>query len=77
MQGRSRLVIQVSLRELPRIRRGGYINNPKVTELHARQVAITAGEPMAIDIDGEMAGYTPAHVTILPDAVRLLIRGEG
>jgi YegS/Rv2252/BmrU family lipid kinase len=64
------------VKELPRIRRGGYLKNPKVTELRARQVSILTGEPMAIDIDGEMAGHTPARLSVLPQAVRLLA-GEG
>ena len=41
--------------------------------MRARDVVITADEPMAIDIDGEMAGYTPARMTILPAAVRFII----
>jgi diacylglycerol kinase (ATP) len=61
------------MKELPRIRRGGYLSNPKVTEFRARRVSITASEPMAIDVDGEMAGYTPARLTILPRAVRFLM----
>jgi YegS/Rv2252/BmrU family lipid kinase len=65
------------IKELPRIRRGGYINNPKVSEFRARQVSITANQPMAIDIDGEMAGYTPAHLTVLPGAVRFLTGAGG
>jgi diacylglycerol kinase (ATP) len=60
------------IKELPRIRRGGYLNNPKASEFRARQVSITADQPMAIDIDGEMAGYTPAHLSVLPGAVRFL-----
>jgi diacylglycerol kinase (ATP) len=64
------------IRELPRIRRGGYLNNPKASESRARQVSITSDQPMAIDIDGEMAGYTPAHMTVLPRAVRFLM-GDG
>jgi diacylglycerol kinase (ATP) len=64
------------IKELRRIRRGGYLANPKVSELRAQQVSIAADQPMAIDIDGEMAGYTPAHLTVLPRAVRFLI-GDG
>jgi diacylglycerol kinase (ATP) len=58
------------IRELPRIRRGGYLRNPKVTELRAREISISGEAPLAIDIDGEMAGYTPARIRILPAAVR-------
>ncbi|HET8676137.1 MAG TPA: diacylglycerol kinase family protein [Blastocatellia bacterium] len=61
------------IKELPRINRGGHLKNPKVSEMRARQVLITSDEPMAIDIDGEMAGYTPARMTILPAAVRFII----
>jgi len=61
------------IKELPRIGRGGHLKNPKVTEMRARQVSITTDEPMAIDIDGEMAGYTPARMTILPSSVRFII----
>jgi YegS/Rv2252/BmrU family lipid kinase len=60
------------IRELPRIGRGGYLKNKKVAEARARDVSITAAEPMAIDIDGEMAGYTPARLTVLPSAVRFI-----
>lgn len=58
------------IRELPRIRRGGYLRNPKVTGLRAREISISGGAGLAIDIDGEMAGYTPARMKILPAAVR-------
>jgi YegS/Rv2252/BmrU family lipid kinase len=59
------------IRELPRIQRGGYLKNFKVTELRAREVSITTEAPMAIDLDGEMVGFTPARVTVLPSVVRL------
>jgi diacylglycerol kinase (ATP) len=65
------------IRELPRIRRGGYLNNPKVSELRAREVAITADQPMAIDVDGEMVGHTPARLEVLPRVVRFLINDNG
>ena len=60
------------IRELPRIQRGGYLKNPKVTELRAREISIETSEPMAIDIDGEMVGFTPARLLLLPSAVRFI-----
>jgi diacylglycerol kinase (ATP) len=60
------------IKELPRIGRGGYLKNKKVIETRARDVSITTAEPMAIDIDGEMAGYTPARMIVLPSAVRFI-----
>jgi YegS/Rv2252/BmrU family lipid kinase len=60
------------VRELPRIRRGAYLKNPKVTLLRAREVLIQSDELMAIDVDGEMVGYTPARLSVLPQAVRFI-----
>jgi YegS/Rv2252/BmrU family lipid kinase len=60
------------IRELPRIRQGGYLRNLKVTEHRARQVSVLTDQPMAIDVDGEMVGHTPAHLTVLPKAIRFL-----
>jgi YegS/Rv2252/BmrU family lipid kinase len=61
------------IRELPRIRRGGYLKNPKVREFRAREITIAGESRLAIDIDGEMAGYTPARLRILPAAVRFAV----
>ncbi len=60
------------IRELPRIRWGGHLKNPKVTERRAREVSITSQPPLAVDIDGEMVGHTPARIRVLPGAVRFL-----
>jgi YegS/Rv2252/BmrU family lipid kinase len=60
------------VRELPRIRRGAYLTNPKVSELRARDVSIVSETPLPIDLDGEMVGYTPARIQVLPAAIRFL-----
>lgn len=60
------------IKELPRIQRGGHLKNPKVNEMRARKVSIDTEEPMAIDLDGEMVGYTPAMLKVLPSAIRFL-----
>jgi diacylglycerol kinase (ATP) len=60
------------VKELPRIHRGAHLKNPKVHEMRAHEVSIKAGEPMAIDLDGEMVGYTPARLSVLPSAIRFL-----
>jgi YegS/Rv2252/BmrU family lipid kinase len=64
------------IKELRRIGRGGHLKNPKVSETRATDVAICAAEPLAIDIDGEMASYTPARLTILPSAIRFAVRSD-
>jgi diacylglycerol kinase (ATP) len=60
------------IKELPRIQRGAHLKNPKVTEMRAREVSINSEEPMAIDLDGEMVGFTPAHLRVLPSAIRFV-----
>ena len=56
--------------ELRRIGRGGHLKNPKVSETRAGEVSICSADPVPIDIDGEMSGYTPARLTILPSVIR-------
>ena len=60
------------IRELPRIQRGAHLKNPKVKEMRAQEVSIDAEVPMAIDLDGEVVGFTPARLTVLPSAIRFL-----
>jgi len=40
--------------------------------LRAREVSIDSEEPMAVDLDGEMVGYTPSRITLLPASVRFV-----
>lgn len=58
--------------ELPRVYSGGLLKNPKVSLHKAKTVLIEADEKMAIDIDGETVGFTPAQITIVPGAVRFI-----
>lgn len=60
------------IRELPRIGRGGHLKNPRVSEHRARAISITAAEPLAVDVDGDFAGYTPAELVVLPSAIRMM-----
>ena len=60
------------VKELPRIQRGSHLKNPKVTEWRARRITIDTSEEMAIDLDGEMVGFTPACLRVVPSAVRIL-----
>ncbi|HEY6330961.1 MAG TPA: diacylglycerol kinase family protein [Blastocatellia bacterium] len=61
------------VRELPRIRRGGYIKNPKVSGVRARSVLIESERPMPLDIDGESEGFTPVGMTVLPCVIRFAV----
>ena len=46
---------------------------PRVPYLTGRQVQIEADEPVPIEVDGDFAGTTPAHMTIQPVAVSILV----
>ena len=61
------------IKELPRIQRGAHLKNPKVSETRAREVTITSDVPLALEIDGEHAGSTPARLTVLPAAVQFIV----
>ena len=67
--GASRLDV---IKELRRIGRGGLLENPKVSQARAKEVVVTSEKPLAIDIDGEMVGYTPATMRVVPGAVRFV-----
>lgn len=60
------------IKELARIQRGRHLKNPKVVALRARKVSIDSEEGMAIDLDGEMVGYTPVNITLLPASIRFV-----
>lgn len=63
------------IKELPRIGRGGHLKNPKVREHRARSISITGDDRLAIDVDGDFAGYTPAELVVRPAAVNLIVSG--
>jgi diacylglycerol kinase (ATP) len=60
------------IKELPRIQRGLHLNHPKVSALRAREISIESEAPMAVDLDGEMVGYTPVRISLLHGAVRFI-----
>ncbi|HYY56734.1 MAG TPA: hypothetical protein VE842_05335, partial [Pyrinomonadaceae bacterium] len=68
--GLSRAMI---LRELPRIRRGAHLSNPRVRTLQATSVRVkTPDDPLLVEADGNVRGLTPATFRILPRALRVL-----
>jgi diacylglycerol kinase (ATP) len=51
---------------------GRHLGHPKVTTLRVRSVGVSAGEPLPVQSDGEMAGDLPAEFDVMPGALRLL-----
>ena len=64
------------LKELPRIRFGWHLRNPKVTAQQSSSVTINACCPLPVDVDGESIGFTPAKLTLLPSRLRFVINDE-
>jgi len=58
---------------LPRIYRGTHVTHPKVTIKRARDIDIRPNEPMSIQADGELLGETPAHFSVLPASLNVVI----
>lgn len=65
------------IKELPRIRIGAHLRNPKVTLHQSRQVTIKCWPPLPVEIDGDAAGFTPAHLTVQPSAIRFIVGMDG
>ncbi|MFH1638879.1 MAG: diacylglycerol kinase family protein [Chloroflexota bacterium] len=61
------------LRSLPRIYRGTHLTHPKVTVKRAREVNITSGQEMLLQIDGELLGKAPARFRILPAMLNVAV----
>jgi YegS/Rv2252/BmrU family lipid kinase len=64
------------IKELPRIKRGAYLRHPKVSLRRARVAEITSESPLAVDVDGEFIGFTPARLKVLPSAVNFIVGGS-
>ncbi|HKR01666.1 MAG TPA: diacylglycerol kinase family protein [Pyrinomonadaceae bacterium] len=63
------------LRELPRIRRGAHLANPRVRIIKARSVRVETDEEddaLLVEADGNVRGHTPAEFRIMPGALRII-----
>lgn len=60
------------IKELPRIQRGAHLRNRSVSAHRVRVVSIRSEVAMAIDLDGEMVGYTDSQIKVLPSAIRFV-----
>jgi YegS/Rv2252/BmrU family lipid kinase len=60
------------LRQLPRISHGAHLSHPKVSAMRGRVISVDCESPMPVEIDGELAGQTPARFAIIPGAIRFI-----
>jgi len=57
----------------PKLYSGRYLAHPKVELLRSASVAISADEPLPLEVDGEPIGTTPARFEVVPAALRLRV----
>ncbi len=57
----------------PKLYSGRYLSHPKVELLRSSSVAISADEPLPLEVDGEPIGATPARFEVVPAALRLRV----
>jgi diacylglycerol kinase (ATP) len=57
----------------PKLYSGRYLSHPKIELLRSSSVAISAAEPLPLEVDGEPIGTTPARFEVVPAALRLRV----
>lgn len=58
---------------LPKTYRGSHLPHPKAELLRGASVAVTAAEPLPLQLDGEQPGTTPVRFEIVPRALRVRV----
>jgi diacylglycerol kinase (ATP) len=60
------------VKAVPSVYRGTHLQHPNWTHMTTRQVKVTSSTPALVQLDGEIAGTTPAEFSILPGAVDIV-----
>jgi YegS/Rv2252/BmrU family lipid kinase len=55
----------------PKLYKGGHVGHHKIEVVRSSYVEIDATDPIPLELDGEVAGTTPARFEIVPNALRL------
>jgi diacylglycerol kinase (ATP) len=59
----------------PKLYSGGHIGHPRVDVLRGAVLTVDGASPLPLELDGEVAGTTPARFEVLPGALRLRVPG--
>lgn len=61
------------MRNLGRLKRGELLEHPAASYHHAHALTVEhRGQPAPVEVDGELLGFTPLHIEIIPGAVEIL-----
>jgi diacylglycerol kinase (ATP) len=58
---------------IPRMFRGTHLPNRRIVELSGDRVTIESDAPVLVEADGELVGFTPMTITVLPGALELVV----
>jgi diacylglycerol kinase (ATP) len=59
----------------PKLYSGGHVGHPRVDVLRGAVLTVDGASPLPLELDGEVAGTTPARFEVLPGALRLRAPG--
>jgi diacylglycerol kinase (ATP) len=62
-------------KDIRKIYSGAILEHPKVHPFLVRTLRAEADRPVAVELDGEPAGYLPLEIEVAPEAVQVLVRG--
>jgi diacylglycerol kinase family enzyme len=68
MRGQS---IPQRLRSFPRIYSGRHIDLPKFSQYRGKSIRLTSSEEVLVEADGELLGFLPCSVEVLPAALKI------
>ncbi len=58
---------------LPKLRKGLVINDSRIGYAAGQYVQLRTETPLGVEMDGEIIGFTPATIEVIPGAIRLVI----
>jgi diacylglycerol kinase (ATP) len=61
------------LRSFPSLFRGEHLSMPEVQYLQAARLHIAAERPLEVYADGERVGMTPVEISVVPQAMRVIV----
>ncbi|NMA67892.1 MAG: diacylglycerol kinase family lipid kinase [Desulfitobacterium sp.] len=59
------------LRHFPKIYQGKHLDVPGVSFFQGKEISIISNPTAYLDTDGEHPGYTPVHISLLPQCIKL------
>jgi diacylglycerol kinase (ATP) len=62
------------IKAVPSVYRGTHLQHPNWTHLTTKRVKVTASTPALVQLDGEIAGASPAEFSVVPGALDIVAK---